>query len=802
MADISAVTLRAIEFDRIVAIVADLAVTPTGRERLDAMVPMTEPSRVGAAQAATTEGVRFLAMSPGFPLRAPSELEEILDGLQVEGRALEGLNLLGLADYLESIEATRRVIGSATEPYPILKRLVEAIASFGSEIAAVRRKIEPSGDVADNASPALASIRDRLRKQKSKLRSTLESFLRERETSKYLQEQVVTDRNGRYVLMVRAEHRGSIPGVVHGASASGQSLFLEPLGTVEINNDIVELEEKEAVEVRRILLELTDAFRRRPADLERTFDMAAELDVIQARARFSQATGGVEPLIAPDGAFELRAARHPLLGSKAVPVDVLMTPPTRILIIAGPNTGGKTVALKTAGLFAAMAQAGLHLPADKGTKLPVFRSLFADIGDEQSIAASLSTFSAHITNVVSMDRGLTLPALVLLDEVGAGTDPAEGGALGTAVIDHFRKRGAHLVATTHFDVLKTYASTTEGVESAAFGFDPATFAPTYRLVYGSPGRSLAIEIASRLGMPASVVAAARGNLSERESQLQAHLDRVDKELHGLEAERRAVTQERATLAENERKLRSREAAVKDRELAARRRLEVKLDDHVREARKEIDAIVEGLKAKATVLRDKSGQRAVQAISTGVAGAARAEAREALDAALAKVKEGAGALPGPEPAQRAEVGELQVGSRVEVAPFGLAGVVLEIHGKQAELDMNGKRLRARVADLRVIGGPAPKASVRVNIDLQPREGSLSELNVIGCTVDEALTRAGRFLDETMLTDQRSVRVVHGFGTGQLRRAIAGFLKHHPLVAHFEEAPSNQGGGGVTVVELKE
>ena len=795
-------TLRAIEFDRIVAIVADLAVTPTGRERLEAMAPMTEPSRVGAAQAATTEGVRFLAMSPGFPLRAPSELEEILSGLQVEGRALEPLNLLGLADYLESIEATRRVIGSATEPYPILKRLVEGIASFAGEIASVRRKIEPSGEVADHASPALASIRDRLRKQKSKLRSTLESFLRERETSKYLQEQVVTDRNGRYVLMVRAEHRGSIPGVVHGASASGQSLFLEPLGTVEINNDVVELEEKEAVEVRRILLELTDAFRRRPEDLERTFDMAAELDTIQARARFSQSTGGVEPMIAPDGAFELRAARHPLLGSKAVPVDVLMTPPTRVLIIAGPNTGGKTVALKTAGLFAAMAQAGLHLPAEKGTKLPVFKSVFADIGDEQSIAASLSTFSGHVTNVVSMDRGLTLPALVLLDEVGAGTDPAEGGALGTAVIDHFRKRGAHLVATTHFDVLKTYASTTEGVEAAAFGFDPATFAPTYRLVYGSPGRSLAIEIASRLGMPASVVAAARGNLSERESQLQAHLDRVDTELNALEAERRAVTQERAALAENERKVRSREAAVKDRELAARRRLEAKLDDQVREARKEIDAIIEGLKAKATVLRDKSGQRSAPAISTGVAGAARAEARDALDAALAKVKEGAGVPPAPEPAEPAKAGELQVGSRVEVAPFGLAGVVLELHGKHADIDMNGKRLRAARADLRVIGGPATKASVRVNVELQPRSGSLSELNVIGCTVDEALTRAGRFLDETMFTDQRSVRVVHGYGTGQLRRAIAGFLKHHPLVAHFEEAPSNQGGGGVTVAELKE
>src|SRR5688572_5319966 len=801
MADISAVTLRAIEFDRLVSIVAGLAVTPTGRERLEAMAPMTEPARVSAAQAATSEGVRFLTASPGFPLRAPSELEAILDGLQVEGRALEPLNLLGLADYLESIEATRRVIGSATEPYPILKHLVEAIASFAGEIADVRRKIEPSGEVADHASPALASIRDRLRKQKSKLRSTLETFLRERDTSKYLQEQVVTDRNGRYVLMVRSEHRGSIPGIVHGASASGQSLFLEPLGTVEINNDIVELEEKEAAEVRRILLELTNAFRARPDDLERTLEMAAELDIIQARARFSQMTSGVEPMIAPDGAFELRAARHPLLTSKAVPVDVLMTPPTRVLIIAGPNTGGKTVALKTAGLFAAMAQTGLHLPADKGTKLPVFKTLFADIGDEQSISASLSTFSAHITNVVSMDRSLTLPALVLLDEVGAGTDPAEGGALGTAVIDHFRKRGAHLVATTHFDVLKTYASTTEGVESAAFGFDAATFAPTYRLVYGSPGRSLAIEIASRLGMPASVVAAARGNLSERESQLQAHLDRVDRELHGLEAERRAVTQERATLAENERKLRSREAAVKDRELAARRRLEAKLDDQVREARKEIDAIIEGLKAKATVLRDKSGHRSAPAVSTGVAGAARAEAREAIDAALAKVTEAAGGLAAPEPAQRAEAGELQVGSRVEVAPFGLTGVVLELHGKQADVDMNGKRLRAARADLRVIGGPA-KATVRVNIDLQPRSGSLSELNVIGCTVDEALTRAGRFLDETMFTDQRSVRVVHGYGTGQLRRAIAGFLKHHPLVAHFEEAPPGQGGGGVTVVELKD
>src|SRR5688572_9886698 len=808
--------LRALEFDRIVTIVCGLAVTPTGEDRLAELHPLTDAATVAAAQRATSEGTDFLADHPGFPLRAPADLEDLIEALGVEGRPLEALRLVALAEYLESIEQSRAAVTKAAAPLPMLRALVGGVASFKSEIADVRRKIEPSGDVADHASPALGSIRERLRKQRARLRTTLESFVRGRDTAKYLQEQVVTDRNGRYVLMVRSEHRSAVPGIVHGGSASGASLFVEPLETVEINNDIVALQEEEAEEVRRILLALTDAFRGRPADLRRTLDVATELDVIQARARFSQIVDGVEPVLSADGSFELRGGRHPLLmrkvnerledgrsdgGIDPVPVDIVLAPPVRVLVITGPNTGGKTVALKTAGLLAAMAQAGLHIPAETGSCLPVFQSLFADIGDEQSISASLSTFSAHITNVVSMDRELALPALVLLDEVGAGTDPAEGGALGTAIIDHFRRRGSHLVATTHYDALKTYASTTEDVVSAAFGFDPETFAPTYRLIYGSPGRSLAIEIASRLGMPASVVAAARGNLSERESQLQAHLDRVDRELHGLEAERRAVTQERATLAENERKLRSREAAVKDRELAARRRLEAKLDDQVREARKEIDAIIEGLKAKATVLRDKSGHRSAPAVSTGVAGAARAEAREAIDAALAKVTGAAGGLAAPEPAQRAEAGELQVGSRVEVAPFGLTGVVLELHGKQADVDMNGKRLRAARADLRVIGGPA-KATVRVNIDLQPRSGSLSELNVIGCTVDEALTRAGRFLDETMFTDQRSVRVVHGYGTGQLRRAIAGFLKHHPLVAHFEEAPPGQGGGGVTVVELKD
>ena len=801
-------TLRSLEFDRIVAAVADLAVTPTGHERLLGLEPLTDAARVVAAQKATTEGTRFLADYPGFPLRAPADLGAILDALAVEGRLLEAVRLLALADYLESIEHSRTAVRNAATMFPILRELVERVASFKPEIGDVRKKIDSSGEVNDHASAALAGIRERLRRQRAKLRTTLESFLRGRDTAKYLQEQVVTDRNGRYVLVVRSEHRSAIPGIVHGASASGASLYLEPLTTVEINNDIVALEEQEAEEVRRILLALTDQFRARPDDLRRTMEVATELDVIQARARFSLTVGGVEPTIAVDGTFELRGGRHPLLipgvGSREsgaersdpVPNDILLIPPTRVMVITGPNTGGKTVALKTAGLLALMAQGGLHIPAEQGSRVPVFRCVFADIGDEQSISASLSTFSGHIANVVSMERNLSLPALVLLDEVGAGTDPVEGGALGIAVIDHFRRRGAHLIATTHYDALKSYASTTEGVTSAAFGFDPDSFAPTYRLVYGSPGRSLAIEIAARLGLPRPVIAAARENLSEEQKQLADHLARVDKELRAIEQQRRELSTQRAVVADAEKKLRGREASVREREDTFRRRLDTKIDDQLRDARREIDKVIEDLKARTPRL-----------VNTGETGAARSEARAAVEEIVerigARTERPAKAGPYDSANFREEpIGPIEAGSRVVVGGLGLEGTVIELRGKEAEVDVRGKRMRARVRDLRAIGGTPASTRVNINVDLQPREGSLSELNVIGQTVDEAIARLEKFLDESTLTDQRTIRIVHGHGTGQLRRAIAAFLKNHPLVAHYELAPQKEGGGGATIVELKD
>ena len=810
--------LRALEFDRIVEAVGRFALTPGGAAGLAELQPQTDPAAVRGALQATAETVRFLAEAQ-IGLQAHAELDAALAALTVEGRPLEPQQLLGLAAFLSSVDITVSSIRRSHDTV-ILRRIADTAAPFDSETAAIQRKIDPSGEVVDDASAELRVLRDRLRKQRARLRGTLESYLRGKDTSKYLQQQVVTDRNGRYVLVVRAEHRTAIPGIVHGSSGSGASLFLEPLSTVEINNDIVALEQQEQEEVRRILLGLSDAFRRRAEDLERTVEAATELDVLQARARFSIAVRGIQPRLSEDGRLELRAARHPLLipavrrhlGEPAdeerppVPVDVLLIPPVKVLVITGPNTGGKTVALKTAGLLALLAQSGLLVPAAEGSQVPVLRSVFADIGDEQSIAESLSTFSGHIANIVAMDRSLELPALVLLDEAGAGTDPAEGGALAMAVIEHFRRRGALVIATTHYDALKSYASTSEGVTPAGFGFDPHTFAPTYRLNYGAPGSSLAFEIGERLGLPASILERARGYRGEREVQLADHLARMEQDRQALEHERRLAARERETLEQTAAKLRAREQDLKSREDTFRRRMDQRIEERMREARREIDAVVERLRVRTETMATQAERAAARLIPTGQTGGARAEARAALDSVGERLRR---TVQGPEPAPPAAMAPSEpapapaVGARVIVGALGLEGTVQALHPREAEVEVRGKRLRVRLEDLRVVGGPsAEPARVRVNVDLQPRSGATTELNVIGCNVDEALSRTEKFLYDALVAEHRTLRVIHGHGTGQLRRAIASLLQTHPQVAQFGAAPAEHGGGGVTVVEMKE
>ena len=813
--------LRALEFDRIRDALSLEALTPLGRDRAARLAPALDRAEVRRRLDLTSEAVAFVQGGGSLGIVAPEDLIGILELLDIDQQPLEPLHLLGLARFVESVEDVAAGVKRAGGlPHGRLLAIADRAASFEGEIRSVRRAIHSSGEVNDDATPALRDLREKLRRQRARLRSTLDGLVRGRDAAKYLQDQIVTDRNGRYVLILRAEHRDAVPGIVHGASGSGASLYVEPLSTVDLNNEIVALADREREEVRRVLLMLTDAFRRRSDEFESMLDVAADFDELYAKVQLARRVDGVAPSIVDDGRVAFLGARHPLLipsvrdllhdptggPSVVVGTDLVVTPPTRALVISGPNTGGKTVALKAFGLLALMAQAGLMIPADPGSAFTPFLSVFADIGDEQSIAASLSTFSAHVSNLVAMDRALELPSLVLLDEVGGGTDPIEGGALGAAVVEHFRTRGATVIATTHDDALKSYAATTEGASTAAFGFNPETYAPTYKLIYGAPGRSLALEIAERLGMPAEVIAAARARRSNRESLLAEHLARMDRELARVETERHELAAERETVTAERQTLLARESKVTEREAVLRRRMDEKVNERLREAREEVDRIVADLKGKAGSLVRHADNRARAVVSTGEIGGLRAEARTALEAVAERLD-----VPATEP--DADGGPLEsppsIGQSVLVAPFGAAGIVRSVAGKLVEVEIRGKRMRLSLKDLRRhsgadVGRAAGTSPVhRTTPPARPSAMEAArELIVIGATVDDAIARAERFLDEALLADERRLRIVHGHGTGRLREAIRRHLRDHPLVASVTRAPDNEGGDGATIVELKE
>jgi DNA mismatch repair protein MutS2 len=814
--------LRALEFDRIRDVLASRALTPLGRERAGRLEPAVDAPEVQHRLDLTSAAVAFARDGGSLAIAAPEDIFTVLGMLHVADQSLEPLSLRGLARLLDSVGIVANAVRRATDRR--LADLAARVASFDEETAAVARAIEPTGDISDRASGALRDIREALRRQRARLRTSLDALARGRDTAKYLQDQIVTDRNGRYVLVVRAEHRDAIPGIVHGSSASGASLYLEPLATVGLNNDVVALVERERAEIQRILAALTQAFRARLDEIDATADAAADFDDLFARVDLAWRVDGIAPALTTDGRLEFRGARHPLLipaireltsmddsasGPKhPVASDLTVIPPAHALVISGPNTGGKTVALKAFGLLAVMAQAGLLIPAEPGSAFTPFRSVFADIGDEQSIATSLSTFSAHIATIVEMERALECPALVLLDEVGSGTDPNEGGALGAAIVDHFKQRGATVVATTHDDTLKSYAATTDGVMTAGFGFNPDTFAPTYRLRYGAPGRSLALEIAKRLGLPADVVADAHARRTGRESLLAAHLARVDEEYAVLTRERDAVTALQATVASERQRLLERESRLAEREAILKRRLDDRLNEKLRDARTEIDRVVGTLKQKAEALAQRAEARAADrgpVLSTGEVGSLRAEAR----AAVTRVGEAAGAdaaeigAPEPLPAPPA------IGDTVFVTSLNAQGTVRSVSGHHIEVDARGIRVRARLSDLRApVAKPSAAAERgrdggRVRVDTAERGGGPTrDLMLVGATVDDAIDRASKFLDDALLTDERRLRFVHGHGTGRLREGLVKFLRQHPLVASVSPAPEREGGQGATIVELKD
>lgn len=802
-------TFRTLEFDAIRGLLVSLAGSAPARERLQTLQPSTEARDVQDALELTSEAVHLLHDPGRQPYHDLPDAREILEAARVCGYHLEPHELREVASFAEGARDIARQV-ARVQKAPRLARRAAEIQDASELVTAIRRAILPTGEVADEASPRLGELRRTLARLKVQLHTVMEGYLRSRDAERVLQEKLVTIRNDRYVLLLKAEQRGQIPGVVHGSSGSGQSLFVEPLPALELNNDIVALADEERQEIVRILTDLTARVGARAAELQQAQLVLTELDAAQACARLAALMDAQAPELARGLELELLDARHPLLmpavcaalgmpertHGEPVPVTLRFGSEHPVLIVSGPNTGGKTVALKTLGLLALMAQSGLHVPAAKGSRLPVFRRVFADIGDDQSIAQNLSTFSAHLCAISEMARQLQHPALVLLDEVGGGTDPREGGPLGVAVVEHFRKAGAMVAASTHDGLMKAYAQATPGVTCGSFGYDPETYAPTYRLTLGQPGRSLALEMAERLGLPAEVVQDARSRLSHSEARAEALLAELEreralqaKERERLLAERQALEQER----EEQRKAEGEILAQKRRDADAfLRDLRRRGDESVRKA---AEAIHEAVK------RVEESRRSASKAGDSARGEALQAIRQAQEEILHDPSVAAAAAP------QAAALPLAVGARVRVRGLSLVGeiVALGAHG-EAELAVAGKRMRLPQADLTVVAGPAGggsrKAPRAVSAPARPEGMGALEVKLVGLRVDEALPLLDKALDDAALGDRTEVRVIHGFGEGKLRKAVAGFLDGHPHVAAFRLGQAGEGGAGATIVELRD
>jgi DNA mismatch repair protein MutS2 len=803
-------TYRTLEFEKIRALVASHVGSAGGRAHVDALAPHTTPSAVRAALGQTSEALLLLLVVGRQPYHDLPDVGAHLAASRVRGLHLEARDLADVASFIEGASEIGRHV-AAVESAPNLARAAAQVPDASDVASAIRRAILPTGEVADDASPRLAEIRRTLNRLKLQLTSVMESYLRGKDAERVLQDKLVTTRNDRFVLLLKAEHRGQVPGIIHGTSGSGASLFVEPMPAVELNNDIVSLSEDERAEVIRILTDLTARVGARADALERGLDALGLLDAAQAMALTAKDMRAVPPQILETAAVQVNArpcldqtrvpdhgvrlalirARHPLL-KEPVPVTLTIEDATA-LVISGPNTGGKTVALKTIGLLAMMAQSGLHIPVDEGSALPVFQRIYADIGDEQSIAANLSTFSAHLANIVDMTKELAIPALVLLDEVGAGTDPTEGGALGVAIVDYFRRRGALVVATTHHGLMKAYAQSTPGVACGSFGYDPETYAPNYQLAMGVAGRSLALEMAQRLGLPADAMADARGRLDVREAQAEALLKKLEEDSAALRRESDRIAEERLAVNVSRQEVERARLEIEDRKRAEITAFKKELQRRGEEAaRKAADAI------HAAVKKMEEGQRKATTASARARTEALGAIREAQEEALA--------LPGipvveEKPAKHAA---LAVGGRARATTLGIVGEVMSLGADEVELAVSGKRLRVPRSEVVTLEGPRP-ASGGTNISARASRGggpsgAPREVNLVGMTVDEALPEVDKRLDEAAMSDAKELRVIHGFGSGRLRKAIAEMLEGHPHVAAVRVGA--EGRGGVTVVELKE
>ena len=797
---------QVLEFESLRSLLGRFVFSAAGRRELEKIEPHADRARLEEDLAEAAEAVEYLRLATrpqpaarGAAIRVDfsglPDTEAAVHKLRIEGASLEPKEIFDVFSLLDRAADAKSVLTAAAERFPRLGRRALTIGDFRALLKDLAGKILPDGSVSDHASVALAHLRRDIERQKKAIQESLERFLRTHREEGVLQEEFVTIRNERFVVPVIAGQRRKLDGVIHGTSSSGHTLFVEPLETIDLNNELVRLSEEEAREVHRILLEMTDRLRGYGDSIRQTLDTMAELELIFAKGRFAAEFDCSIPRFGDR--LLLRDAQHPLLEDvlrrrrqAAVPVSLELNQDRRTLLISGPNTGGKTVTLKTVGLLSLMAQSGLPVPAAEA-EFPVFEQVLADIGDYQSIQENLSTFSAHVSNIREMALDVTPASLVLLDELGAATDPEEGGALGVAIVEHFRAAGAFTLVSTHLMALKIYGASTEGVVNGSMGFDERTLDPTFQLRLGLPGKSAGLEIATRLGMPEDVMLRARRSMSDRERDVTRFLA----ELHRRIEETQALEQQLGEkLAELDRREKQLAHEWEKRETAKLKELERRTDEALarfqEQALETIGKIAQGSD------RRKAEQEAQRRVSK-----AKRELREDFHTTVLSTQDDS---------RQDRIRPLQIeeGARVRLKDVREpARVRRKLGNDRFEVEAGFMKMQVSIDDVIEVlpeaGGVRSKLPQGVSYRPAPELAPVhQEINVIGQRAEEARDAVDEFLDRAVMATASRVRIVHGHGMGILKKTIAELLSHHPHVARSYPAPQQEGGAGATIVELRE
>jgi DNA mismatch repair protein MutS2 len=783
-----------LEFPAVLELLRGYLSGPISEPCLDSVEPHTRIDLIRHELEQAREAREYLRESARPTLGSLRDPRPLLEKLRIEGSTLEALEIFALTGLARAALETQRRFSKC--PLPRLEELARSLADFRDLVTELEGKIHPDGTVDSSASPALSGIRRAIERLRVEVRAMLERLLRRFSQEGVLQDAVVTLRNDRFVIPVRVEEKRRVQGVIHGASSSGATVYLEPMDTLPLNNELVELQDREFAEIQRILGEFSRKLRERREDLIRATEILSELDLAFAKAEFARQYDGCIPEFSSDRTLLLKDARHPLLekalraqGRSPVPLSIELKPPKIMMIVSGPNTGGKTVALKTLGSAVLMAQAGIPVPASE-FKLPLFRRVLADIGDQQSIAANLSTFSAHVTNIQRMAEVAGGKDMVLLDELGTSTEPNEGAALAVAILEHFRQRGALTLVTTHHSRLKAYAAETPEALNAAMEFDELTLQPTFRLLSGLPGKSSALDIAQRLGLEPSIVEKARTILHPADAEAAALIA-------GLHQQKAELERQVGLLAQQGKEQEARQIELENRFEQQRRAklkdLDSRLEQTLRENEKRWESMIEQLRAQLATAKAPKPSKGLDRKMASI----KREVREEWNTQVLEAIGG----PATAPAEISPAKPLAVGDQVQVANLSSLGTVMALPDEdQVDIAVGHLHMRLSRSEVRRIvhgGTSAPRAAVAV----RSSDETPAELNVIGDTAELARERVDEFLDQAYMAGRFRLRVIHGHGKGILRRSLHEMFASHPHVEKFCLAPPHEGGAGATIVELK-